>query len=129
MLGQLVDWDYQWGQIVGRAWADDAFKQRLLADPAAVLHEYDVALPAGRRVEVLEAPEWVPESTPEVLYLVLPARPSDEDLAEEELCSVGEAVGVNRCSCEWCHKCHRCHCEWCHRCEGCHHPPRPEEEY
>ena len=124
MLGQLVNWDYQWGQIVGRAWADDDFKQRLLADPAAVLKEYDLAPPAGLRIEVLEDPESVPESTDDVLYLVLPAKPSDEELSEDELCSVGGAVGVERCGCEWCHRCHRCHCEWC---GGCHHPPRPDE--
>jgi hypothetical protein len=127
MLGQSVNWDYQWGQIVGRAWSDDDFKRRLLADPAGALEEYDLAPPAGLRLEVLEDPERAPESTDEVLYLVLPAKPSDEDLSEEELCSVGGAVAGARCACEacGCHRCERCHCEWCGR---CHHPPRPDEE-
>jgi hypothetical protein len=31
--------DKAWGQIVARAWQDEAFKRRLLADPAAVLRE------------------------------------------------------------------------------------------
>ena len=31
--------DKQWSQIVAKAWADANFKQRLLADPAAVLKE------------------------------------------------------------------------------------------
>jgi hypothetical protein len=124
MLGQPVNWDYQWGQIVGRAWADDDFKQRLLSDPAAVLKEYDLAQPAGLRIEMLQDPEWVPESTDEVLYLVLPVKPPDEELCEDDLCSVGGAVGVERCGCGWCHRCERCHCEWC---RGCYHPPRPDE--
>jgi hypothetical protein len=124
MLGQQVNWDYQWGQIVGRAWADDDFKQRLFADPAAVLKEYDLAQPAGLRIEVLQDPDWVPESTDEMLYLVLPVKPPDEELCEDDLCSVGGAVGVERCGCGWCHRCERCHCEWC---RGCHNPPTPDE--
>jgi hypothetical protein len=124
MRGQPVNWDYQWGQIVGRAWADDGFKQRLLADPATVLRECDLAPAAGRRVEVLEDSEWTPESTDEVLYLTLPVKPSDEELSEEELCSVGGSPGVNRCGCDWCHRCHHCHCDWC----GCHHPPKPDDD-
>jgi hypothetical protein len=125
MLGQPVNWDYQWSQIVGRAWADDDFKERLVADPAAILREYDLAPPAGVRVELLEEFEAAPEDTDEVLYLVLPAKPSDEELNEDELCSVGGAVGAKRCGCEWCHRCYHCHCEWC---RGCHHPPRPDDE-
>jgi len=124
MLGQLVNWDYQWGQIVGRAWADDDFKRRLLADPARVLAEYGLAQPAGRRIEILEDPSWVPECTAEVLYLGLPGKPSDDDLSEDDLCSVGGVEAADRCGCEWCHRCSRCHCEWC---GGCHHPPRPDE--
>ena len=34
MLKKSNTWDYRWGQIVGRAWADDGFSQRLRADPA-----------------------------------------------------------------------------------------------
>jgi hypothetical protein len=126
MLTQPVNWDYQWGQIVGRAWADGDFKQRLLADPAAMLAEYDLAPPEGIRVELLQDPEWVPESTDEVLYLVLPGKPSDEELCEDELCTAGAAGGAKRCGCGgcgWCHHCHHCYCDWC----GCHHPPRPDE--
>lgn len=124
MRGQPVNWDYQWGQVVGRAWADDDFKRRLLDDPEAVLRECDLELPAGRRVEVIEGAEWTPESSDEVMYLTLPAKPSDEELSEDELCSAGTAPGVNRCGCEWCHRCYHCHCEWC---GGCHHPPKPDE--
>jgi hypothetical protein len=124
MLGQLVNWDYQWGQIVGRAWADEDFKQRLLASPALALAEYDLALPADLRIEVLEDPPWVPESNDEVLYLVLPVKPSDEELSEDELCSVG-AEAAARCGGDWCHRCHHCYCGWC---GGCHHPPRPDED-
>jgi hypothetical protein len=125
MLGQTVNWDYQWGQIVGRAWADEEFKERLIADPVTVLAEYDLTPPAGVHVEVLEDPLWVPENTAEVLYLVLAEKPSNEELSEDDLCSVAGVEAASRCGCEWCHRCHHCYCGWC---GGCHHPPRPDED-
>jgi hypothetical protein len=70
-----------WGRIVARAWQDDAFKQRLLADPAAVLQEHGVRVPPGSKVKVIE-------DTAQVYHLTLPRNPdaagelSDEDLAQ-----------------------------------------------
>jgi len=70
-----------WGRIVAQAWQDDAFKQRLLADPAAVLQEHDVRVPPGSEVKVFE-------DTAQVHHLALPRKPdaagelSDEDLAQ-----------------------------------------------
>jgi hypothetical protein len=61
----------QWGQVVARAWTDEGFKQRLLADPKAALAEQGLAVPAGVAVQVHEA-------TPAVLHLVLPPPPSDK---------------------------------------------------
>ena len=87
------NWDYQWGQIVGRAWADDGFNQRLRTDPAGVLTEYDLPPPAGVRIEVLEDPDRVPEDTDGVMHLVLPGKPSAAELSEEELCNVGGSCG------------------------------------
>jgi hypothetical protein len=122
MLGKSVNWDYQWSQIVGRAWADDEFKERLLADPAEILGEYDLAPPAGLRVEVHDDPAWVPPNTDEVLHLVLPARPSEDELSEDDLCSVGPGGPAAYC---WCRcRCGACRCGRC----GCHHPPRPDED-
>jgi hypothetical protein len=121
MLQQGVSWDYQWSQIVGRAWADSDFKQRLLANPTAILEEYELAMPTGTRIHVLEEPASVPSGTDEVQYLLLPAKPSDDELCEDELRSVEGAVGVQRCG--WCRcRCPRCRCG----CWGCHHP-QPDE--
>ena len=33
------------GEIIARTWSDDAFKQRLLSDPAGTLKEHGVDLP------------------------------------------------------------------------------------
>ncbi len=131
MVGQSVNWDFQWSQVVGRAWADDDFKRRLLADPAEVLEEYDLTPPAGLRVEVHEEPAAVPPSTEDVLHLVLPVKPSQDELSEDDLCGVGGG-GVFawcrcRCGCGGCGACVACIACGCGRC-GCHHPPRPDEE-
>jgi hypothetical protein len=59
----------QWGQIVARAWRDEAFRQRLLAQPAAVLAEHGLEAPPGVQVRVVE-------DTEQVIHLVLPRRPA-----------------------------------------------------
>lgn len=126
MLRQSVNWDYQWGQIVGRAWADDDFKQRLLHNPAGVLKEYDLPPPDGFRIEVFEDPTQVPENNDGVMHLVLPGKPSAAFLSEDDLCSVGAPVGADRCGCGWCHHCE--HCGYSGWCGGCHHPPTPDAD-
>jgi hypothetical protein len=71
------DWTKQWGQLVAQAWADEAFKRRLLADPAAVLKEQGLEAPPGVRVRVLE-------DTDQVLHLTLPQQPTSE-ISHEDL--------------------------------------------
>jgi hypothetical protein len=66
--------------VVARAWADEGFKRRLLADPKAVLQEHGLAAPPGVEVRVVE-------NTATVLYLALPARPAGE-LTEADLAKV-----------------------------------------
>jgi hypothetical protein len=46
--------DKQWGQIVTKAWADEGFKRRLLANPAAVLKEYGLPVPPGAQIRIHE---------------------------------------------------------------------------
>ena len=120
MLGKPCNWDYQWAQIVGRAWADGNFKQRLFENPLSVLQEYELELPPDRRVQVLDDEGAILEDCNDVHYLLLPARPSDDELSDDDLVSAGGAVAVERCG--WCHRCHRCYCGWCH------HPPKPDDD-
>ena len=70
----------QWSQIVAKAWADAKFKQRLLADPAAVLKENGIEVPPGVTVKIIENSE-------KVVHLTLPAKP-DGELSEEALAKV-----------------------------------------
>ena len=44
----------RWGWIVARAWDDAAFRRRLLAEPACVLREEGIDVPAGAAVRVIE---------------------------------------------------------------------------
>jgi hypothetical protein len=66
----------KYGQVVAKAWQDEAFKQRLLNDPHGVLQEHGVQVPAGTQVRVVE-------DTDQVAHLVLPQRPPD--LTDEQL--------------------------------------------
>jgi hypothetical protein len=55
-------------QLIARAWYDESFKERLLADPkAAIEQELDLKLPKDLQVTVLE-------ETPDTLVLLLPCK-------------------------------------------------------
>ncbi len=94
----------QWGQIVAKAWADEEFKARLMAEPKAVLREHGLEPEAGVEVRVVE-------DTERVRHFVLPPAPSAE-LSDEELTPTpgtdsfsGFSGGCGRC---W--RCGRCGC-------------------
>ncbi len=65
-----------YSRVVAKAWSDDAFKQRLLADPKATLQAEGLTFPAGAEVRIME-------STDQRIYLPLPAKPAG--LSTEEL--------------------------------------------
>ena len=73
----------QYQQIIAKCWVDEAFKQRLLDDPAGTLKAEGIAVPEGVRVRVVE-------NTAQVFNLVIPARPTD--LSDEMLTGVGGGV-------------------------------------
>jgi hypothetical protein len=75
-----------WGKVVGRAWSDETFKNRLISDPAGVLKENGIEVPAEVAVKVVE-------DSAKVSHLILPAPP--EELSEEFLQQVaGGALPV-----------------------------------
>jgi hypothetical protein len=61
-------WD-GYSALVKKAWADDAFKQRLLSDPVAVFNENNLAVPDGLQVKIME-------DTDQVRHLPLPPKPA-----------------------------------------------------
>lgn len=80
-------------RVVLRSLEDDAFRRQLLADPKGALEqELGAQLPTNVKVEAVE-------ETPETVYLVLPARPTEiepAELTDGELESVagGETVST-----------------------------------
>lgn len=66
-------------KVLAKAWSDDDFHARLLADGAGTLAAEGVEIPEGARVVVLE-------NTDEVVHLVIPAKP--RELTDEQLDSV-----------------------------------------
>lgn len=75
----------QWGQIVGKVWRDDRFKQRLMTKPADVLKEHGLQVPPGVELRVVE-------NTDQVLHLTIPAQRLGEELSDAEL--EGVAGGI-----------------------------------
>jgi hypothetical protein len=73
-----------YGRVVAKAWEDEAFKQRLMASPAAVLKEYGMEVLAGVEVRVVEG-LGDPEVGANMIVLPLPPRPSSDELSTEEL--------------------------------------------
>jgi hypothetical protein len=78
----------KWGQVVARAWSDEAFKRRLLAEPGAVLREQGMDVPPGVEVRVVE-------NTDTLIHLPLPPKPAAGELSEEQLDAV--AAGASPC--------------------------------
>ena len=78
MADETGDWEAKWELLMADAWADPDLKKRLLADPAAVLKERGMAPPEGVEVKVVA-------ETEKSLCLVLPVKPAEGELSEEEL--------------------------------------------
>jgi hypothetical protein len=79
-------------QLIARTWADDSFKQKLLADPAAILATEGLPVPAGITMKVME-------NTDKVCYLVIPAKPTD--LSESDLESVAAGLCGTHTNCSF----------------------------
>ncbi len=78
--------DKKMSQLIARCWADETFKKKLLADPAAVLKAEGVAAPAGVQVRAVE-------NTDKVFHLVIPTKPTE--MSDEEL---GKVAGGWQCA-------------------------------
>ena len=84
-----------WARVVAKAWADEEYKRRLLADPAAVAREEGVPVPEGLTLKVVE-------DVPGTRTLVLPPQPAemnslvevDQRIAADPLDEEGEGPGV-----------------------------------
>ena len=78
----------QSGQLIAKAWTDEAFKAKLLSDSKAAMAEVGMDAPEGVEIEVVE-------STQEKAYLVMPPKPGPGELSDEDL----DKVSAGNCEC------------------------------
>jgi hypothetical protein len=76
-------------KLVAQAWKDEAFKQELINNPKAVLErEIGQKIPENADIRVLE-------ETANTVYLVIPKKPTVDELSEEQLEAVaGGGSGI-----------------------------------
>jgi len=75
----------KYAKVIAKAWSDASFKEKLLADPRAVLEAEGISVPPGVDVKVVE-------QTDKQLFFVLPARPED----------IGSIDVEQRLAASWC---------------------------
>ena len=76
----------QIADLFAACWKDELLKARFMADPKAVLAEYDMPVPDGIDVKVVE-------NADDCVYITLPKRSSGE-LSDEELESAAGGGGA-----------------------------------
>ena len=74
-------------KVIAKAWADDSYKQQLMADPAKKLKEEGVEVPRNIQLRIVEDSE-------NLRHVVLPPKPSSRELSAEEIAEV--VGGLNR---------------------------------
>ena len=69
----------QLAELFAACWKDEALKARFMSDPKAVLAEYDMPVPDGMDVKVVE-------NADNCVHITMPAAPDGHhDLSDEEL--------------------------------------------
>ena len=76
------------GEIIAKAWADEAFKQRLLADTATVLAEEGIEIPDGVTLKAVE-------NTDTLFHLVIPPKRMPAALNISELAAIAGGKGCD----------------------------------
>ena len=78
-------------QLFAACWKDEALKARFMSDPKAVLAEYDMPVPDGIDVKVVE-------NADDCVHITLPAAPSSSgDLSDDELSNAAGGNGAPLC--------------------------------
>ena len=61
----------KWSKVVAEAWADDAFKRRLMKNPSSALKKFGIDVPPDLEFRVVE-------NTDKVRYITLPPKPQGD---------------------------------------------------
>ncbi|MEI6313345.1 MAG: NHLP leader peptide family RiPP precursor [Syntrophus sp. (in: bacteria)] len=78
------------GEVIKKAWNDEAFMQRLLEDATPVLIEHGVQLPAGMQVKAVT-------NSDKLSHFVIPPKPSTM-LSDEDLDGVAAGMSQQQAS-------------------------------
>ena len=84
----MAEQQQQTGRIIAKAWADEAFKAALIADPVATLKAEGIPVPEGLSLTVVE-------NTSAHLHIVLPSKPPEGEISEDELSGIGGGICVS----------------------------------
>ena len=84
----MTDANNAFAKVIAKAWGDEAFRARLLADPTAALAAEGIAAPAGKTFAIVE-------DTDDTVHFVLPSRPTE--LSDDELDSVAAGMTTYPC--------------------------------
>ena len=87
----MTEQQNQLASLFAACWKDEALKARFMADPKAVLAEYDMDVPDGMDVKVVE-------NADNCVHITMPAPPSGQiELSDEELRNAaGGAMGCDK---------------------------------
>ncbi len=77
-----------WAQIVEKCWKDEAFKKRVLANPAQVLKEYGFNTSDRIKYEVIQE-----KGSDLKCYLSLPHKRDAKELKEDDLRNISGGAG------------------------------------
>jgi len=77
----------RFNEIIAKCWQDAAFKQRFLSDPKKVLSEYQIDVPAGLDLQVVE-------NTDKKMFITLPMKPPVGELSDNQLDAVSGGAQV-----------------------------------
>ena len=72
-------------QLIARASMDDGFRRNLVSDPAAALEDIGLKVPSGYEVRVME-------NTGNIFHLVLPQKPTSDELSDEALAEISAGL-------------------------------------
>jgi hypothetical protein len=93
MEEEMKEQNKKYAKLIAKVWSDASFKERLLADPRAVLEAEGISVPPGVDVKVLE-------QTYTQLFLVIPTPPLDvniQDIDQRMAASSPSVIGCMNC--------------------------------
>ena len=80
-----AEWRKRYAKMIGKAWSDAAYKERLMRDPRAVFTEAGLEVPSSLELAVVE-------DSVDKRYLVLPLKPAEGEIDEEALAGVAGGI-------------------------------------